>query len=145
MPYIFEEVDATDPGAAHTIHHFNALCPEIFPELEARHLENGYWWIAYCEGEPVAFAGLVPMSPFDGYGYLKRCYVLPDHHGHGLQLRMMVAREVKARQIGWTHLVSECGAGNSWSASNFRRAGFDLTEPEQKWGEPGSVYWIKSL
>jgi GNAT superfamily N-acetyltransferase len=143
MRYQIHEVDGT--AHAETIHRFNSLAPKTFPLLKSHHLENGYWWLAYLEGVPVAFAGMVPFDPFPNIGYLKRCYVLPDHHGHGLQFRMMVTRELKARQLGWTHLVSECGGDNRWSANNFRRAGFDPCEPEQRWGEPGSMYWVKAI
>ncbi len=122
----------------------NALAPEIFPPLEARHYENGYWWIGYHEDKEVAFCGLVPFEPFH-VGYFKRCLVLPDHHGHGIQFRMMMVRDLKARQLGWPMVVSECGANNHFSASNFRKAGFERIDPEQKWGAPGSIYWRKSL
>jgi GNAT superfamily N-acetyltransferase len=143
MLYSIHEVD----GATHAamIDTFNKLAPDRFPPLEPRHYTDGYWWLAYLEETPVAFAGMVPLEPFPNIGYLKRCYVLPDHHGHGLQFRLMATRELKARQLGWTHLVSECGRDNTWSANNFRRAGFDPCEPEQRWGAPGSIYWIKAI
>jgi hypothetical protein len=51
---------------------------------------------------------------------------------------------VKARQLGWTHLVSECRVENKFSAANFLKAGFELCEPEQPW-EKNSVYWVKRL
>lgn len=145
MPYRLSEVDARDAEIAAILHRFNSLAPDCFPALQARHIENGYWWVAFLEDAPVAFAGLVAMEPFTGAGYLKRCYVMPDHYGHGIQYRMMMAREIKAKQLGWTQLVSECAAGNGFSANNFRRAGFDLCEPEQTWGAPGSLYWVKRL
>jgi L-amino acid N-acyltransferase YncA len=142
MPYIISEVD----GTAHqdVLTAFNKLVPE-WPLLESRHFSDGYWWFVSLDGVQIGFAGLVPFSPVDNYGYLKRCYIGPDHHGHGLQYRLMVARELKAKQLGWTHLVSECHATNLWSANNFRKAGFSLVEPEQVWGQTGSLYWIKKL
>jgi GNAT superfamily N-acetyltransferase len=142
--YIAHEVDATYPEIVEILRRFNSLVPE-WPLLEERHFSNGFWWIIYNGDDPVAFAGLTPMHPFIGYGYLKRCYVAPDHHGHGLQFRLMMARELKARQIGWTHLISEHGGDNSFSAANFRKAGFEPTDPEQRWGVPGSIYWVKRL
>jgi L-amino acid N-acyltransferase YncA len=86
----------------------------------------------------------VPFEPFPNIGYLKRCYVNPDHHGHGLQFRLMVARETKAKQLGWTHLVSECRVNNKHSIANFTKAGFIQCEPEQPW-ERDSVYWVKAI
>jgi len=144
MPYRIDEVDGSNPEISEIIHHFNALAPEIFPALEPKHLECGYWWLAYLEQEPVAFAGLVTFEPCTETAYLKRCYVLPDHIGHGLQLRLMTARELKARELGYTRVVAEC-AEHSHSNLNFRRAGFEIITPEQAWGAPNSVYWRKLL
>jgi GNAT superfamily N-acetyltransferase len=132
------------------IEEFNALDPH-FPLLQDRHFTSGYWWLAFRTDHPdaigeveaaVAFAGLVPFLP--KIGYFKRCFVMPGHYGRGLQYRLMVAREAKARQLGWTMLVSECRADNEHSANNFRRAGFDEFNPEQPWAKD-SLFWIKKL
>src|SRR4051812_26055610 len=101
MSYIIEEVDGSDPGIAATLHAFNRLAPEIFPVLDRHHLENGYWWLTYHGDDAVAFAGMVDMEPFQKVCFFKRCYVLPDHVGRGLQLRLMFVREVKARELGY--------------------------------------------
>ena len=141
MSYQIQEVDGVT--FSDTINAFNKLVPE-WPALQPRHFTKGYWWLAYLEETPVAFAGLVPFEPIPNIGYLKRCYVNPDHHGHGLQLRLMVARESKAKQLGWTHLVSECRVNNKHSTANFTKAGFVQCEPEQPW-ERDSVYWVKAI
>lgn len=143
MPYRIQEVDGEEHAQA--LHYFNRLEPEIFPELQLRHIESGYWWIAYLGAEPVAFAGLVLFEPCLAIGYLKRAYVMPDHRGHGLQSRFMALRESKARALGWTQIVSECAASNHASAANFARAGYVHCEPEQPWGASGSVYWVKKI
>ncbi len=139
-----EDVDGSDPETATTLRRFNSLAPETFPPLTDRHLESGHWWFTYHGEDPVAFAGMCDMEPFHKVCYLKRCYVLPDHVGHGLQLRLMFVREVKAREIGYKQIVSECSE-DSHSNLNFRRAGFEQVVPEQPWGKPGSVYWAKTL
>ncbi len=126
---------------ADTILRFNSLAPETFPPLEEHHLTDGYWWLAYLYDEPVAFAGMVPFLP--GIGYLKRCFVL--HRGHGLQYRLMLARCMEAKRIGWTHLVSECHETNTHSAANFLRANFSPFAPDQKWAGEHSLYFIKHL
>lgn len=123
------------------IHSWNAL-NSVFPPLTDHHLETGYWWFVHgVDAEPVAFAGMVMFEPFPGVGYLKRAYVNPAHRGHGLQRILLAVREAKARDLGWTQLVSECAAGNVHSARNFAAAGFLSVEPEQRWGAPGSAYW----
>lgn len=138
------EVDGSDPEISQIIQHFNSLAPEIFPPLSQDHLDCGCWWLAFHGKEPIAFAGLVTFTPFLDVGYFKRCYVMPDHVGHGLQLRLMFVREVKARELGYIQIISECYE-HSHSNLNFRRAGFESIEPEQKWGAPNSVYWRKAL
>lgn len=140
--YLFREVDSLDPNVAAALHRFNSLAPETFPALQSRHLIRGHWWLVHLGEEPVAFAGL---DPIPSVGYLKRAYVLPEHRGHGLQLRLMYTREVKARRLGWRQLVSECGPGNARSAANFLKAGFEPVDPEQPWGAPGSRYFSKTL
>jgi GNAT superfamily N-acetyltransferase len=146
MTYIIEEVDGSDPAIATELRRFNAMSPpELFPDLSDHHLESGYWWLVYNSvDEAVAFAGMVPNEPHKGEAYFKRCYVRPDDVGHGLQLRLMFVREVKARELGYKQIVSECSE-HSYSNLNFRRAGFEQVFPEQPWGAPGSVYWSKTL
>lgn len=141
--YVIREVDGAEHAAI--LHRFNGLQPEVFPPLEVRHIESGFWWLAYLGADPIAFAGMVPFEPFPNVAYLKRAYVLPDHRGHGLQSRFMTLREAKAKSLCWTHIVSECGAGNHASAANFARAGFTKFDPEQRWGAPDSIYWVKQI
>ncbi len=143
MTYAVREVD----GVLHadTIERFNAMAPDAFPSLEARHYADGYWWLTYWRGEPVAFAGLVPFEPFEGIGYCKRCLVTPDHYGHGLQSNLLRIRIEKAQRLGWWQLVSDCAAGNSYSAGNFRKAGFRCIDPEQRWAGPTALYWSLDL
>lgn len=132
---------------ASVIHDFNRLSPDTFPELKPKHLERGYWFIAYDEenaNERVGFAGMVPFDPVPNVGYLKRAYVLPDARGNGLQWEFMLARERLAKELGWTQLVSECIYTNIHSANNFIKAGFKLCEPEQPWAV-NSLFWTKSL
>src|ERR1700730_1485349 len=104
--YQLREVNCSHIRFAAVIYGFNSLVPE-WPRLLKRHLERGYWWLVGIDWEdPVAFAGMVPMEPFPNIGYLKRAYVLPAHRGHGLQRKLLAVREAKARELGWTLLIS---------------------------------------
>jgi hypothetical protein len=67
MGYQIHEVDGVT--FSHTIDAFNKLVPE-WPVLQQRHFTMGYWWLAYLEERPVAFAGLVPFEPLPNIGYL---------------------------------------------------------------------------
>lgn len=135
MPYQIQEVDGVTSSA--TINAFKLVAE--WPVLQQRHFTKGYWWLAYLEERPVALAGLVPFEPLPKIGYLKRRYVDPDHRGLGLQFKLMMARELKAKQLGWTHLVGEGPVNNKHSSANFIKAGFNQCEPEQPW-ERDSVY-----
>src|ERR1700737_5081923 len=94
MPYRIHEVNGVT--FAETINAFHKLLPEG-PEVQPRHFTNGYWWFAYLDDKPIAFAGLVPFVPFPDIGYLKRCNVMRDHHGLGFQVRLCPRQERKAR------------------------------------------------
>ncbi len=143
MTYVVKEVDGV--LNAGLIDHFNSLS-DYFPVLEPHHHSNGHWWIAYYRSEPVAFAGLVPFEPFQKWvGYCKRCLVLPDHYGHGLQSHLLRIRIDKAWRLGWKQLVSDCAADNHHSANNFRREKFSLVVPEQLWAGPAALYWSRDL
>ncbi len=137
--YELHEIDGMQ--FSETIRNLNSLIPE-WPPLQDRHLVNGYWWLVFRGGgEVVGFAGMVPMVPFPNVGYLKRCLVLD--RGHGLQYRLMKARELKAKQLGWTHLVTECRKDNTHSAANLRKE-FTQCDPEQPWAFD-STFWVKTL
>jgi GNAT superfamily N-acetyltransferase len=122
----------------------NAQWPQ-FPLLQIKHLRDGYWWLAYEHDEVVGFAGMVPFIPVEKYGYFKRCFIVPEHRGNGLQSLLMTLRINMARSIGWTHLLGDCAIDNAYSAQNFVKAGFELTEPEQPWCRDPSLYFIKDL
>lgn len=143
--YKIREVDAVeDDEAIDAIHNFNRQTCQ-FPEITDHELEIGHWWLAYYQGEPVAFAGMVPSTKYHNVGYFKRAGVDPAHRGHGLQIRLMRVRINKARKIGYTHIVSEC-TDTVYSANNFIRAGFKIYEPSNPWSPfKNSIYWIKRL
>ena len=128
------------------LHIMNGFEPEIFPPLQSRHLVHGHWWIAQEEVTNIAvgFAGLVEMTPFDGVGYLKRAYVLPQYRGQGMHSQFLRVREQAARDLGWHLVVSECANRNVASAKNFTRAGYLQCDPEQPW-ETGAIYFSKRL
>ena len=146
MAYEIREVDSSDPAMIEIIHAFNRCEPEIFPELEQRHFEDGYFWVVYCGEAAIGFASLVPFTPFQNVGYFKRAYIVPEHRGRGggLQRRLMLAREEKARALCWGQVVFECSA-DSHSNHNARLSKFEMVDPEQRWGKPGSTYWSKLL
>jgi lysozyme family protein len=73
-----------------------------------------------------------------------RVGVLRKHCGCGLQLRLMRAVELRARNNGWSCVVSDT-TDNVVSANNFIRAGYRLYRPQQPWAWPNTLYWRKPV
>jgi phage terminase large subunit len=61
-----------------------------------------------------------------------------------LQLRLMRAMELRARNNGWSCVVSDT-TDNLASANNFIRAGYRLYRPQYPWAWPNTLYWRKSI
>jgi GNAT superfamily N-acetyltransferase len=141
--YHIREVDASDDEIAEIIRHFNRQTAD-FPELTEDELDGGFWWLAYLDREPIAFAGMVPSNQWRNVGYFKRAGVDPKHRGNGLQIRLMRVRINKARRLGYSHVISEC-TDTIWSANNFIRAGFRIYQPARPWAFKNSIYWIKAI
>lgn len=105
----------------------------------------GWWYVGREErGEPVAFCGVVESTIGPGVGYLKRAGVIGSHRGRGLQRRMLLIRERRARRAGLSTVITDT-TDNVPSANNLIRAGYRLFEPEVKWSFDHSLYWRKDL
>ena len=63
---------------------------------------------------------------------------------NGLQLRLMRAMELRARNNGWNCVVSDT-TDNVVSANNFIRAGYRLYRRQDPWAWPNTLYWRKVL
>jgi GNAT superfamily N-acetyltransferase len=140
--YRIREVDAQDEETADTLadlHRLTFLGTAPMPPFEW-----GHWWLAFCGGSPVAFAGLVPSTHIDNAGYFCRVGVVDRHWGRSLQLRLMRAMEGRARHNGWSCIVSDT-TENLPSANNFIKAGYRLYQPQHPWGWSHTLYWRKQI
>ncbi len=140
--YRIREVDGHDDEVADTLADLHRLT--FFDEAPIPEFDRGYWWFAFDEAAPVAFSGLVRSTRACNAGYFCRVGVLKRHRGNALQLRLMRALESRARQVGWSSVVSDTTA-NLASANNFIRAGYRLYEPLSPWSYPNTLYWRKSI
>ncbi|MBR0869552.1 GNAT family N-acetyltransferase [Bradyrhizobium tropiciagri] len=140
--YRIREVDAGDDEYADTLGELHQLT--FRDGTRPPDFEQGHWWIAFHRAEPVAFAGVVPSTHVADAGYLCRVGVLMQHCGHGLQMRLTRALELRARRVGWTAIVSDT-TDNRISANNFIRLGYRLFEPPSPWAWPHSLYWRRKL
>src|SRR5207248_2849819 len=103
--YRIREVDGLDDEIAETLADLHRLT--FFGGATIPEFDQGYWWLAFHEGTPVAFAGIVPSTRAFNAGYFCRVGVLKKHFGRALQLRLMRAMESRARRNGWSSVVSD--------------------------------------
>ena len=138
--YRIQEVDGSDDEISDTLrelHRLTFLDYASVPEFGV-----GHWWLTYREKSPVGFAGVAPSTYVANAGYFCRVGVLRAHYGHALQLRMMRAIEMRARQNRWCCVVSDT-TNNLFSANNFIQAGYRLYQPDRPWGWANTLYWRK--
>ncbi|MBR0846627.1 GNAT family N-acetyltransferase [Bradyrhizobium diazoefficiens] len=140
--YRIRIVDADDSGVSRILADLHRLT--FFDAATMPKFELGAWWLAYHDGEAVAFAGVVPSRHARSSGYFSRVGVLRRHRGQGLQLKLMRAIEARGRREGWHSIVSDT-TDNPVSANNFIKAGYRLFQPNVPWAWPNSLYWRKSL
>jgi hypothetical protein len=140
--YRIREVDGHDEEIADALAELHRLT--FFDGASVPEFDWGHWWLAYKDAVPVAFAGVVPSTRARNAGYFCRVGVLEKHCGNRLQLRLMRALEVRARQIGWRSIVSDT-TDNLASANNFIQSGYRLYQPQYPWAWPNTLYWRKSI
>ncbi len=140
--YRIRIVDADDDESAEVLGELHRLT--FFDGASLPQFEIGAWWLAYHNGEAVAFAGVVPSTHARNSAYFCRVGVLQRHWGRGLQRRLMRAIEARGRRRGWDSIVSDT-TDNPVSANNFIQAGYRLYEPEMPWAWSHTLYWRKWL
>jgi GNAT superfamily N-acetyltransferase len=101
-------------------------------------------WVAYGDGEPIAFLYAEELPAEPGTAYFSRVCVLPIARGMGLQARLMSIMESRLRAAGISVVLSTTYE-NVPSANNFIRRGWSLYNPAAPWAYPGTLYWRKSL
>jgi GNAT superfamily N-acetyltransferase len=138
--YRIREVDSHDDDVADMLTDLHRLT--FFDSASIPDFEDGHWWLAFRQGTPVAFAGVISSMRVRNAGYFSRVGVLKKHCGNGLQLRLMRAIESRARSNGWNCVVSDT-TDNVASANNFIRAGYRLYEPQCPWAWSNTLYWRK--
>lgn len=110
-------------------------------------LTLGWWWLAWEKDhlDPIGFAGMVRSRQYPlTMAYLIRAGVMPAHRGHDLHSRLIKARELKAKKMGVTCLVTDTFGANA-SSNNLAKAGFKLYTPETRWAFKQSLYWRKAI
>lgn len=137
--YVLREVDGEKQRDLLT-----HLQHECFPEDSLEDPGRGYWWVLTAGREPAGFCSIRDVKDTPGVGYLSRAGVLPTHRGRGLQRRLIRVRLRKARNVGWTRVITTT-YDNPASSNNLIACGFRLYVPETPWGVEGTLYWTRTL
>jgi len=140
--YRIREVNGHEDEIADTLAELYYLT--FFNGARLPDFDQGHWWLAVHEANPVAFAGVVMSTHAPNSGYFCRVGVLRQHRGRALQLRLMRPLETRVRRIGWRYIVSDT-TDNVASANNFIRSGYRLYRPQDPWAWPHSLHWRKSI
>jgi GNAT superfamily N-acetyltransferase len=117
---------------------------ETLPADDPMPTNAGYWWIAYENGNAVAFCGLKRSTRWSDAGYLCRAGVIKHARGKGLQKRLIRVREQQAKKLGWNWLISDTYY-NPESANSLISCGFRLFTPSVPWGADDACYWRKKI
>jgi len=117
---------------------------KILPYDKPFDVSEGNWWIAYQDGIPIGFAGLVPSARWADTGYLCRAGVICSARGRGVQKRLIRVRQTFAKKIGWEYLITST-YDNPPSSNSLISCGFKLYEPLHPWGAKGTLYFRKKL
>jgi len=106
---------------------------------------TGFWWLAWGEDGAVAgFASLHPSKRWLETGLLSRAGVLLHYQGHGLQKKLIRARERHARRLGWGWMISDT-TDNPASANSLISCGYRIYEPRWPYRVNETLYWRKKL
>ena len=118
-----------------------------FPKDKPVDLGGAIWWTAECDGKVVGYAGLRVCQAAENAGLAFLCRVGVDrgHRGHGLQKRLIRARERAARRAGVRQVVTYVVPWNEASANSLIACGYRLYRPASRWGGAGCVYFQKRL
>lgn len=106
-------------------------------------LNGSDWWLIWDQDDnPVGYCGVVL---YDRFAFHKRCGVIRQARGHGLQRKMLRLRENYARKNGCTTIATYVSIQNTYSANNLIKAGYIIYNPEWRWAGDEFLYVIKTL
>lgn len=142
-------VDTSDPVVRAGVDSMIAECFTVYDwsdlKLPRCTAAYGEWWVAFKGKVPVGFVGVVDSTKVPNALYLFIVGVIPSARGDGIQKRLTKKVLRYARERGRRYVVSDTVNTNVASMRSFVRSGFIPFRPDDKWGSPHAVYWIKSV
>lgn len=104
------------------------------------------FWLALVVGteEIAGIGGMLHSTIEEGTVYLNRSYVLPEHRGHGLQKKLILARCARGRELKAVFATSDTYQ-NPPSVNNLISCGFRAYTPANLWRGSDPMYWRLAL
>lgn len=117
---------------------------KIFGKEYEEEPEGKHWWLAYVDGRIAGYAGLrIYREGSKKVGYLCRAGVLKEFRGQGIQKALIKVRDQEARRHKVDICITYVANWNHASANNLIRCGYELYEPEHKYGLKDALYFWK--
>lgn len=146
MDIQIRRVATPDDISKYNFNILNDMDKECFQGEKPYPKKGSYWWLAYYEDEPVAFAGLTLYDYIEQpAAFLSRAGVLPKARGHGLQRRFIRAREKLAKKVGYHRIITYTSYESIISANNLIKCGYLLYTPKHDWGIKHGLYFQKII
>lgn len=87
-------------------------------------LRSGMSYGAFLNGELIAY-NLCYDNEYR-IAFVDKCFVHPNHRGHGLQSTLLMMNMAAMRQKGIINAFAMASPNNVWSLRNFRARGFEV-------------------
>jgi putative acetyltransferase len=143
-------LDPTSPGAQALIAQSEALMTALYPS-ESNHFEpaanlrppHGAFWGAWLGDQLVGCGG---VKHHDGYGEIKRLFVLDSARGRGVARQLMAQLEAGLAERGVALARLETGIHQPEALALYRRLGYQERGPFGSYApDPLSVFFEKVL
>lgn len=103
----------------------DAYAPSVLVQRVEDHATSGF--IAQCSGEAVGYM-IVSVHEDENRCYLSSLYVLPEHQGRGIGLRLVGEAERLARAEGFDRIWLGVMEKNAGTLQWYRKLGFHFVE-----------------
>ena len=122
--------------SANAISKLDKICfPDDYPvDPQA---PNTIWWIAWADGEPIAYAGIEQHKT---WWFLCRVGVAPDWRGKGIQKQLIKKRVEYARSVNDCPLYTHTVVNNAASSNSLISCGFRIFDPPWDWWKGCNVW-----
>ena len=116
---------------------------KCFPDEPLEDAHEHTWFVAFVDGKPAGYAAFKVWA--GDIVFLSRAGVLEEHRGHGIQKKLIKAREKHALRLGAKWAVTYTWMYGVYSPNSLISCGYKLFRPQNQWAGSDWLYWRKKL